>query len=262
MSVTRGFTHTLNTTTMSKPRRYIPPEILDDIVDFLQDEPEALTQCCLVSKSWIPRTRKYLFAQIEVEDHLEWMWIFPDPTNSPAHYVRRLTVDCAPEDGRWIQGFSCVEQLILNDTISFAPFHIFATSLRSLCVDSGTIPHSQTFDLIRSLPLLEDLTLRGDDIDREPRRLPTPVSSSTPPALTGTLELSMYEGMEKTIPEMLNLPGGLRFRELQLSWCGGIEFPSVAKLVAACSDTLERLDIECDIDSTFNPVPSVAQILT
>ena len=245
--------------TMSKPSRHLPPEILDEIVDFLQDEPETLMQCCLVSKSWVPRTRKHIFAQIWVKakDHRKWTSIFPDPEDSPTHYTRRLKVDCALEDSRWIQGFRHVERLILNcispdpktGIIPLTPFYVFATSLRSLWIDSGVLPHSQTFDLVRSLPLLEDLTLIGDDMDEEPREPPTTVTSSpTSPRLTGTLGLLMYEGMGNTLREMLNLQGGLHFRELQLSWCGGPEFRWVEKLVAACSHTLERLDIKSDIE--------------
>ena len=222
-------------------------------------------QCCLVSKSWVPRTRKHLFAQIWVKegDHRKWTSIFPDPEDSPAYYTRRLKIDCALEDSRWIQAFCHVERLILNcissdlntGIIPLVPFYIFTTSLRSLWVDSGILPHSQTFDLICSLPLLEDLTLIGDDIDEESGRPPTTVSSPTTPRLTGALELLMYEGMGNTLREMLNLPGGLHFRELQLSWCGGPEFPWVEKLVAACSDTLERLDIKCDLESMSDPTP-------
>ncbi|KAF9642569.1 hypothetical protein BDM02DRAFT_3078319, partial [Thelephora ganbajun] len=56
----------LTQTTMSNPHQvHLPPEIFDYIVDFLHDTPETLKQCCLVSKSWVPRTRKYLFADIE-----------------------------------------------------------------------------------------------------------------------------------------------------------------------------------------------------
>ena len=256
---------------MSKPFQYPPPEILDEIVDFLRDEPETLMQCCLVSKSWVPRARKHLFAQIWVkaDDHRKWTSIFPDPEGSPAHYTRRLKVDCALEDSRWIQGFRRVEQLTLNcippdpDTgiVSLIPFRILATSLRSLCVYSGIIPHSQTFGLIRSLPLLEDLTLRGNDIDEESMRPSMTVPPSTSPAVTGSLKLFMYEGMENALREMLDLPGGLHFRELQLTWCGKSEFPWVAKLVATCSDTLECLDITCDIDSMSDLVPSIDEIL-
>ncbi|KAF9643160.1 hypothetical protein BDM02DRAFT_3081141, partial [Thelephora ganbajun] len=53
-------------TTMSNPRQFhLPPEILDYIIDLLHDKPETLKQCCLVSKSWVSRTRKHLFADIE-----------------------------------------------------------------------------------------------------------------------------------------------------------------------------------------------------
>ncbi|KAF9642961.1 hypothetical protein BDM02DRAFT_3104213, partial [Thelephora ganbajun] len=55
----------MSQTTMSNPHKpHLPPEILDYIVDFLYNEPETLKQCCLVSKSWVPRTRKHLFADI------------------------------------------------------------------------------------------------------------------------------------------------------------------------------------------------------
>ena len=50
---------------MSNPHRsYLPPEILDYIIDLLYDEVETLGECCLVSKSWVPRTRKHLFAEV------------------------------------------------------------------------------------------------------------------------------------------------------------------------------------------------------
>ncbi|KAF9645264.1 hypothetical protein BDM02DRAFT_3073690, partial [Thelephora ganbajun] len=56
----------LTQTTMSSPHQsHLPPEILDYIVDLLHDEPETLKQCCLVSKSWVSRTRKHLFANVE-----------------------------------------------------------------------------------------------------------------------------------------------------------------------------------------------------
>ena len=79
------------------PTPYLPPEILDYIVDFLHDEPEALDECCLVSKSWVPRIRRKLFAEIKIlsERHLKlWKKLFPDVANSPACYVRTLFVGC------------------------------------------------------------------------------------------------------------------------------------------------------------------------
>jgi uncharacterized protein (DUF2384 family) len=47
------------------PNLHLPAETLDHIVDHLHDTEDALRNSCLVSKSWIPRTRKHLFADTE-----------------------------------------------------------------------------------------------------------------------------------------------------------------------------------------------------
>lgn len=65
---------------MSDP--HLPQETIDHIIDILHNEPETLKACCLASKFWIPRTRKYLFADIWFISvrHLElWKKTFPDP---------------------------------------------------------------------------------------------------------------------------------------------------------------------------------------
>ena len=49
-------------TTMSNS--HLPAEMLDHVVDHLHDARDALRNCCLVSKSWVPRARKHLFADI------------------------------------------------------------------------------------------------------------------------------------------------------------------------------------------------------
>ena len=76
--------------------RYLPPEILDLVVDHLQGEPTTLGACCVVSKSWVPQTRRHLFAHVEFNTFgpsIELrIAVFPDPLNSPAHYTRTLTV--------------------------------------------------------------------------------------------------------------------------------------------------------------------------
>ena len=79
------------------PNAHLPLETLDYIVDLLHDEPEILERCYLISKSWIPRTRKHLFTDIKFQsaDNLKsWKETFPDPLTSPAHHTHTLTVKC------------------------------------------------------------------------------------------------------------------------------------------------------------------------
>ena len=68
------------------PNPYLPQETLDYIVDLLHDEPETLRECCLLSKPWIPRTRKHLFADIKFRSAHElelWKKTFPDHSSFP-----------------------------------------------------------------------------------------------------------------------------------------------------------------------------------
>ena len=242
---------------MSHP--VLPPEILDSIVDLLCDEPEALRQCCLVSKSWIPRTRKHIFAVIvlHTEDNLKaWKKAFQASSNSPACYTRDLTIrflGVIAEDG-CIPFFPRIARLEVIETPGFgcgymnpAAFQIFPHTLKSLSVTSFSLTLSQVFSLICSIPFLEDLSLTGhvtDVNDNDPDGAHTAASPPASPPLTGALQLWMFRGTTVTAQRLLHLPNGLHFRKLQLQWYGR-DLHCIMQLVTACSGTLECLDITC-----------------
>jgi hypothetical protein len=96
-------------------------------------------------------------------------------------------------------------------------------------------------------------------VDAEEFKIPSPVTS-TSPALTGILNLLTYDYMEHILRPLLDLPGGLRFRSLVLAWCNEQELSLVTEFVTACSDTLECLDIGCEMYSTLGPVSRCAVI--
>jgi hypothetical protein len=250
---------------MSNP--YLPPEILDCIVDLLHDEPEALERCCLVSKSWVPRTRKHLFAEIlfHEENHLElWKKTFPDPSTSPARYTKTLFVDCSQavvaadaEPGGWMKGFSQVVHLGVHSQASFAdepfslvPFHGLSPVLKSLRVTAPALPPSWIIDLSLSFPLLEDLGVNpgnyygelDDNSDSFDGPL-TVVQPSSPPMFTGSLDLDLEGGMEPITRRLLSLPHGIHFRRLALTWSHEADHLATTALVERCSHTLESLEI-------------------
>jgi hypothetical protein len=135
-------------TTMPNP--HLPAETLDHVVDLLHDTRDALRNCCLVSKSWIPRTRKHLFADIRfrtVKSLQSWKETFPDHSASPARYTKILSIRCPhtvtaadAEAGGWIRGFSRVVHLGVDShglcarelAVTFAPFHGFSPVIKSL----------------------------------------------------------------------------------------------------------------------------------
>ena len=253
---------------MSNP--YLPPEILDHIADFLHDDPKALKGCCLVSKSWIPRTRKHLFEEVELrhEVHLKsWKKIFSDPSTSPANFTSSLCIGCAraitatdAESGGWLTGFAHVAHLVMGTpgmypgepAISLTPFHGLSRTIKSLHIKSIDLPPSRIFDFILSSPLLEDLTMTGyrvwaDDGDGSVTP-PTFIRSSVPPPLTGSLDLFLKAGAKPIVGQLLSIPGGIHFRGLTLTWHCGEDLSSIIGLVGECSHTLESLNLTCYLD--------------
>ena len=245
---------------MSDP--YLPPETLDYIVDILRSGPKTLQNCCLVAKSWVPRTRKYLFAEIKLYSvkHLEaWKKTFPYPPNSPAHYTHTLLVRCPhavttadAEEGGWIQALSHLVRLDLGENsnspeVSLAPFYRLPPVLKSLCVSSMLL-NPQIFDLVCSLPLLEDLTLaiRGiESEDLDDGSPPALIRPSTSPVLTGTLEIPLLLKMEPLARRLLDLPNGLHFQKLKLEWAREGCLRWINASVVGCSDALESLYVTC-----------------
>jgi len=241
---------------MSNPR--LPVELLDHVADYLHGRKEALRNCCLVSKSWIPRARKHLFADIRFNTRAvqeSWKEMFPDPSISPAHYTKTLLIDCShivtaadAEARSWIRGFSCVVHLRVyirglysyESVAPLVPLHGFSPIVKSLRMEAIALPSSQMFDFILSFPLLEDLAV----INSVSYGSPTPIHPSNPPKFTGSLELMMAV-MGSIARQFLSLPGGLHFRKLVLMWTCEEHVPLTSALVERCSHTLESLDITC-----------------
>ena len=255
------------------PNPYLPQEILDSIVDLLRDNSNALKECCLVSKTWIPRTRKHLFAEITFNterDLISWKK-FPDPSTSPAHYTDTLHVGClyaATPAGGWIRGFSRVVNLKLDasnlnpyadDLETFlAPFHGISPTTKSLRVYFAVLPPSRVLNLILSLPFLEDLTLAGDLSNTDGPDWPsTTIQPSNLPTLTGSLEFHPGVGIRSIAHRLLSLPGGIHPRNPTLTVCNEEDRLLVVALLEECSYTLESLDIcyELICTSIWSPHP-------
>lgn len=233
----------------------LPLEILDLIVDLLHDEPDALKACCVVSRSWIHRSRKRLFARIEffsAKSHIElWKKFFPDPSQSPARHTRSLLIRGLPVidvedtglDG-WIRTFGSVVRLhvdtIVGDDASLVPFRGLSPTLKSLVLAyRASSPPSEVFGLVCSFPLLEDLALVSLGNDSEAGGWSPP---STSPKFTGSLDLRILGGIRSTVRRLLELPGGLHFTRITVS-CLNEDVESTMSLLSRCSDTLESLSI-------------------
>lgn len=253
---------------MSNP--HLPEELLDHIVDLLYDTRHTLKSCSLVSKSWIQRTRKYLFASVvfHTAANLEsWRKSFPDPATSPACYTKVLAINCPQaitaadaEEGGLIPTFSSVVSFGLDvyganlhwRTTQLNLLHGFSPVLKSFHMSFTDFSPSPIPDLIFSFPLLEDVSLwayggfRDDPFDASS----VPVRPSSPPTFTGSLKLSLMYGLDPIASRLLSLPSNLHFRELSLAWQVGSDVLSTMALVESCHSTLESLCIRCELIGT------------
>ena len=252
----------------------LPAELLDLIVDLLHDTRCALMNCCLVSTSWIPRSRKHLFATItfHTEERLQsWKKAFPNPSTSPAHYTETLFVECSlvvtaadAEAGGWVTAFSHVVNLEVSGrelptrrlAVNLAALHGLSPVVKSLRMNITHITSSQVFDLILSFPLLESLALvahqepftdNGDGSDGR-ESVARPSSSHM---FTGSLEILPWGGMKPITHRLLSLPSGIHFRRLSVTWNREEDILLTTALVEGCSHTLESLKITCHCASIW-----------
>ncbi|KAF9780898.1 hypothetical protein BJ322DRAFT_1213540 [Thelephora terrestris] len=228
---------------------FLPPEILDLIVDHLHNEPTVLKACCVVSKSWIPRSRRYIFARVKLDSirSIEsWAKAFPDPFDSPAYYTRNFWVhglgvvsaDVLP----WIRSFGQVEELTMNmfgsRGVSLTQLHGFTLTLKSLHLTRVCATVSEIITLICSVPLLEDLSLSSKARDiRADGPWATPL---VPPKLTGSL---LLHGESRSIARGLSeLLDGPHFSTIGVR-CNAedIDSETITDLVSKCSESLETL---------------------
>jgi len=232
----------------------LPSEILDLIADHLHDEPDTLKACSLISKSWVPRARRHLFAHVEFGSTIQpWIGAFPDPSSSPAHHTRTLRIRdlgsvtaAGPGVGHWIRAFHSVVHLHLDSSCDrygnpVSLFHGLSPAVKSLHLYLIPIPYLEIFDFVCSFPLLEDFIFSPSGYEGDADIWIAPLTS---PRLTGLLELEgTIAGIRFIVRRMLDFPNSLHFTKIVLAGLSGMDFESITSLVSRCSDTLESLNV-------------------
>jgi hypothetical protein len=157
--------HPTHFSTMPNP--YLPAELLDHVVDLLHDTEDALRSCCLVSKSWIPRTRRHLFADIEFYtaetcNHGKTRFQILPPLLRVTPHICSLDSPWVlrPQMQKRVVGFPPFLALcpfrsgIAAETAneSLAPFHGFSPALKSLRLTYDAFqPHTFSTSSVHSL---------------------------------------------------------------------------------------------------------------
>jgi hypothetical protein len=90
----------METTVATKAIR-IPPEIVDQIIDYFHNDPKTLKACSLVAREWIPSARLHLFAKLSFSSTQDGIRFNELVSSSPnlLRYCQELTAGVADKFG-------------------------------------------------------------------------------------------------------------------------------------------------------------------
>ena len=244
----------------------LPQEIIDEILGRLATDSDfrSLRSCALVSKSWVPPCRRFLFhtvvfTRVAME---RWLERFPVPEESPAHLVKDLYV--------WIGAH---HYYVPDKLLEYTPWFINATSLSllgykgvvmmqkpslwrspqsvtSLTIKTGVISLMEIRDIMAELPNLDSLWLSGAlFVDR---RVSQGVGTVLRGRFGGKLRLCNRYAGEFVTNMLLEIPTGIHFTEVQIE-CPRKLLPSTVRLLEACGRTLVRLSYMVDFKGKSTP---------
>jgi hypothetical protein len=251
--------------TVGVPR--IPQDIVDNVLDHLviDSDFKSLQSCALVSKSWVPLCRRYLFHTIlfTSRDTAKWLKAFPIPEESPAHHVRNLRFLLGEFFGAPSRRFSehtpwfaNVEKMTLSGRGGCLPSWMpslgrLPQSITSLIINMDMVSLARIRDVLVQLPNLNDLSLSGPLIV---------VDRSTLLGMRIDLggrfggQLRLFNGCaEKDVMNMLlEVPTGLHFTEMYIRGAHK-SFLSTVRLAEACGKTLAKLSYAVSIHGSPYP---------
>jgi len=241
----------------------LPQELVDEIIDYLLDDLDALTACSLTCKRLFGATRQFVHRWLVCSDSR------PDHTGlkgpllgrrkrGPGAFERLMDVDRAgvlhftqhltfkAEDGSlnprnlekylpYLRSITKLHTLTLSTFYAnpFIPvfdehFGMFTNTLRHLDIRNAYGTERQLLYIVCQFPLLEDLTIAypaGERTAHRGHHVPTVTQS---PPLRGKLVVAQVQS-RKLFEGLVAFPDGLNFRSLELHRCN---HPEV--IFAAC----------------------------
>ncbi|SJL14457.1 uncharacterized protein ARMOST_17914 [Armillaria ostoyae] len=221
----------------------IPPELIDEIIDYLWDDKDALFDCSFVCRLFYLRTRVHLFHSIE----LNRRFIFEPDLQNILPYIKKITIR-------------------LNSNIpGLTPFLSSLPNLTALHLDRLKFPDPWSLHhlvcQLRGLTSLDLSDVRW--INRDAPVEPTTTRNLDAP-FPRINNISIYEtSFHASVVELLIHRRELQaiyvdsLNELCIKWPPGEYLSSICAFVRAASRTLKSLDIRIRrVKSSINVISS------
>ena len=252
----------------------LPQEIVDEILEYLEDDRRTLMVCSLTCKGLFRSARRIVHRrlymvgsgragtsdgqeihQYEATNRSQLRTLSTVSERGLSRYTQKLIIrvgeEFAPENLRpylpQFQTFAQLTSITLHhfNPIPFLPFfeqyfgHL-AQQMRSFEFIHPLGPPDGTIYFISQFPNLEDLgfnTFPGHNLDPSEEYNISTIRRS--PTLGGTLKVTSANTWGTNLLEFLTrLPSGLRFRSVEFLQCAGID-PNT--IILECTSTLQSL---------------------
>ena len=228
----------------------LPPELIDEILTYLQDDKRTLRNCSLIAKSWEYPSRKLLFtnAHLTPETYRIWRENVSAAGAELLRYVRTLNChnfhSIQPSHGDFFGPLHRLERLAFRDFVHIESnitnlFSAFQTTLSSLFLSHVSLTCVAFINVVDYFPNLRDLHVARSSFVGDRRAVPP---LSRPPR--GKLRISFL-----SLDNISALSSGLssselRYDELEIVGTGDQTPSRTRSIISACGGTLTRLVLE------------------
>jgi hypothetical protein len=230
------------------PGMALPPELIDEILTYLQDDEKTLQNCSLIAKSWAYSSQKLLCAHVHLTPwtYRRWRETVSPTSAELLQHVR--TMDCRafhtlhPSHGDYFRSLRRLERLALRVFVRIEPditnlFLAFQSTLSSLSLSRVSITWIAFINVVDYFPNLKDLHLSQSSFVGDCREIP-PLSK--PPR--GKLCLFTLSSDDMSILSSGLSASVLRYNELEITNIF-VQIPSraIRSIISTCGKTLTRL---------------------
>ena len=258
----------------------LPPELYDEAIDHLWNDPKSLAACALTCRSWVGTSRLHLFRTVRIQNAHQCASFAALLKSAPviARCVRRLTISAdykgidaggrPVEDDAWVDNVGAFVHLLVNATtlgLSRVRWHALRPETREAFVECFARVRTlflfevrfaasrDVLDFLGAFPALNELYFHGVAWDAEsPPLLDAPTAETAVPTehkARECMQLSYLFLDPRSSPTLvtewlLRHPSEQHLRTIQLCWLEVENMKLVGDLLHASGAALERLLVE------------------